>query len=478
MLFNSFNFIIFIIIFIPLYYATSGKLRLWLCLISSYIFYGWWNYRYLSLIIVLTLINYYCALTISSQPQLKKKKFFLFISILVPLTLLGFFKYNNFFINNINHIFYFLGFEFNVKHLQLILPVGISFYTFQAMSYTIDVYRNTIKPERSILIFATYIAFFPQLVAGPIVRASCLIPQLKTDRSFNSEDIINGIYFIVWGFFLKVVVADSLSMVVDIRFDTPEIQNALSLIIGIIFYSYQIYGDFAGYSLIAIGIARILGFKFPVNFNKPFFSSNVIELWQRWHISLSLWIRDYLYIPLGGSKLGKFRQYINICITMMLTGLWHGANWTFVFWGGIHGIFLILYRLLLDLFGKTKLSIPSIPILNNLMKVMNILFVFILFCFAAIFFRSNNLHDSLLIIKTIIHFDDYSFSAVTQKFHVIKGMMLIIFLIICEGVSVWFNTKNFINNHPNITMIWTAFILVLISLFGTFGNNAFIYFQF
>jgi len=478
MLFNSINFIVFIILFIPLYFVTRGKIRVWLSLISSYFFYGCWDYRYLLLILVLTLVNYYCAINISTHRNVKKKQLYLSISIVVSLLILGFFKYYNFFIYNLNSILAFIDFDNNLSTLNIILPVGISFYTFQAMSYTIDVYRNKLEPEQSLLIFSTYIAFFPQLVAGPIIRATCFIPQLSAKKLIHSDRIINGIYMVVWGFFLKLVIADSLAMVVDIRFENPEVHNALSVLIGVVFYAFQIYGDFAGYSLIAIGIAHILGFNFPDNFDRPYFSKNISEFWQRWHISFSSWLRDYIYISIGGNRSGKILMYRNILITMLLCGLWHGAGWNFIIWGGINGIFIITHRLFNVVMSKIKFSTPSIGFVNNIFLLTKILITFSFVCLGWIFFRSNNLYESLIIINKIRQFNDYHFFSVTQKIYILKGTMLIGFLVFVEGMSLMYNTKQFLNEYPNIKIVWIAFILVLISFFGTFENNAFIYFQF
>jgi D-alanyl-lipoteichoic acid acyltransferase DltB (MBOAT superfamily) len=477
MLFNSIEFVVFILIFIPLYFSTKGKVRLSLSLGSSYLFYGWWDYRFLGLIILLTLLNFYCGLNISSKTNSKRNYTYLSASIISSLVILGFFKYFNFFTENFIAILNVFGYEGVGSALNIILPVGVSFYAFQTMSYTLDVYHK-LEPEKSLLNFATFVAFFPQLVAGPIVRASCFIPQLKTDRVFNVDDVVSGIQLIIWGFFLKVVIADSLSMVVDVRFASPEAHNALSILIGVVFYAFQIYGDFAGYSLIAIGIARLLGYKFPVNFNRPYFAHNFSDFWQRWHISLSSWLRDYLYIPLGGNRSGQLKMYRNLMITMLLGGLWHGASWNFIIWGGIHGTALILQRVWSDTIGIKKQSSSSNMLAVNSLKLLNIFFTFSIVCSAWVFFRSSSFEDSILIFQKIFQFDDYSFQGVTQKFHVMKGILLIGVLILIESMSFRVNFKNFKDQYASFSMLWSAGVLVFISLFGTFGNNSFIYFQF
>ncbi len=478
MLFNSLSFLIFIFVFFLLYFLMRGKLRLWISLISSYFFYGWWDYRFLVLIIIITLLNFYCGLNISTQANKKKNRLLLLISIISNLFILFIFKYYNFFTDNFISILSILGYENNFNTLKIILPIGISFYTFQAMSYTIDVYRKNIDPEKSLLNFATFVAFFPQLVAGPIVRASCLIPQLKKDRSIVTENILYGIHLIIWGYFLKIVIADSLSLVVDVCYNNPISLNPFSIFIGVIFYAFQIYGDFAGYSLIAIGISRVLGYKFPVNFNRPYFSRSISEFWQKWHISLSTWLRDYEYISLGGNRAAKLKMDRYLFITMVIGGLWHGANWNFVIWGTIHGSLLIIDRLSMELIGKRLKFDSHNIILKNIIKIGNILFTFSLTCLAWIFFRSNNFSDSIYIIEKLFQFNEYNFSDVIHKFHVTKGIILISFLIITESISFNFDMIKFNKNHPYYSLLWSASILVLISLFGTFGNSAFIYFQF
>ncbi len=479
MLFNSLTFLIFISLFIPAYFLTHGKVRLWLCLLSSYLFYGWWDYRFLLLIFALTLINYYCGLHMldAAENRHRHSHKFIWISMLSSLGILGFFKYFNFFSSNIVSLFNNLGINIDPLAIDIILPVGISFYTFQTMSYTIDIYRYQIKPEKSLLKFSTFVAFFPQLVAGPIVRASVFIPQLRSDRFPTTEDIITGLQWVIWGFFLKVVVADSLALVVDVRFENPLNHNALSLLTGVIFYAFQIYGDFAGYSLIAIGIARILGFHFPENFHKPYFASSITEFWRRWHISLSTWLRDYVYISLGGNRQGHFNMYRNLMITMLLGGLWHGASWNFIIWGALHGFYLLLDKFFCKIkdgrSGRIKTSVFVYPV-----RLIKILFTFTLVCIAWVFFRAADLSDALLILNKMVYFDDYQFSGVTQKFHVIKGFMIISFLLLIEAFSSTTIILSLKQRYPYLHLLFSAFVMILIAFWGTFDNSAFIYFQF
>lgn len=483
MLFNSLTFLVFISLFIFVYFNTYGKVRLWLCLLSSYLFYGWWDYRFLLLIIVLTLINYYCGLHMLDASDKRKKHShkFLWISMISSLGILGFFKYYNFFSSNIVYILNNFDIQVDQLTIDIILPVGISFYTFQTMSYTIDIYRYQLKPEESLLKFSTFVAFFPQLVAGPIVRASVFIPQLKSDRFPMVQDIITGLQWVIWGFFLKVVVADSLALVVDVRFDNPLNHNALSLLIGVVYYAFQIYGDFAGYSLIAIGIARILGFHFPENFHKPYFASNISEFWRRWHISLSTWLRDYLYFSLGGNRQGRFKMYRNLMLTMILGGLWHGASWNFIIWGGLHGIYLIVHKL----FSRVKKQDGSgnsgrfmSPLFVYPVNIIKIVFTFSLVCIAWVFFRSSALNDSLIILDKMTYFDDYQFAGVPQKFHVVKGFLIISFLLLIEAFSSNRVILKLKEQQPYLHLLFSVFVMVLIAFLGTFDNSAFIYFQF
>ncbi|MEM1122301.1 MAG: MBOAT family O-acyltransferase, partial [Bacteroidota bacterium] len=345
MLFNSLAFFGFIGLFLPIYFLLKGNARLWLCLLGSYYFYGCWDYRFLSLIVISTLIDYSVGLLLENNEHQKRRKQLLVVSMMVNLGFLAFFKYCNFFVESFQDLILSMGMTPSFNTLHIILPVGISFYTFQSMSYTIDVYYRKIPVERNLVRFATFIAFFPQLVAGPIVRAKEFLPQFTMDKKFDWYRFNSGSGQMLWGFFKKLVVADSLAPFIDQCFAAPETFSSLHLLVGVFFYSFQIYCDFSGYSDIAIGLARIMGFDFPDNFKTPYFSKGFSEFWQRWHITLSSWFRDYLYIPLGGSRNGTFNTYKNTMLTNLLSGLWHGASWVFVFWGFLHGIYIIVQRL-------------------------------------------------------------------------------------------------------------------------------------
>ena len=306
MVFNSVSFLIFISVFFPLYFSVRGRIRLWLCLLASYFFYGWWDWRFLLLIASSTALDFYLGQQLEKTEDPQQRGRFLWLSVGVNLGFLGFFKYCNFFLDSFQVLLENLGFGTSMGSLAIILPVGISFYTFQSMSYTIDIYYRKIKPEKDWLRFATFIAFFPQLVAGPIVRAREFLPQFDRVRNLDQERIVLGLAQVLWGFFKKVAIADSLAPFVDQCFASPTSFSSLHLLIGVVFYSFQIYCDFSGYSDIAIGLARMMGFDFPKNFRTPYFSKDFSEFWQRWHITLSSWLRDYLYIPLGGNRHGTF----------------------------------------------------------------------------------------------------------------------------------------------------------------------------
>jgi len=475
MLFTSLIFWLFFTIFLIFYFFAKGKLRLWICLIGSYFFYGWWDWRFLGLIILLTAINYVAGQGINKEnatPRLKKTA--LSCSIIASLTILIVFKYLNFFSQSFFDLLKLAGITSNYPTISFILPIGISFYTFKALSYPIDLYRNQKIFESSLLRFSVFVAFFPQLLAGPIQRASTFLPQLKHDYTFNYDDLMQGLYLIIWGFVLKSVLADSLAPVVDDLFLHPFNYNPLPLLIGILFYSFQIYGDFAGYSLIAIGVSRILGFSCPTNFDRPYFSTNFREFWQRWHISLSSWLRDYVYIPLGGNRKGNLRTGINLMFTMFLCGLWHGASWNFIAWGGLHGFYLLGQRL----FKALPLSYRSYGLIQTVQQFCSVLICFILTSIAWVFFRSQNLEISMYILTKLSQFRDYSFSVIPHPFHVIKGVFLIGFVFTVELLSFKYNMKEIIYHNPFWGAVFVIAALLLIALFGTFANNAFIYLQF
>lgn len=365
-------------------------------LVASYYFYGSWDWRFLSLIVFSSAVDYTIGLQLEKTEQQFKRKLLLWTSITVNIGLLGFFKYYNFFADNIIDAFSLFGYslvsEKSTFLLNIILPVGISFYTFQTLSYTIDVYRKKLTAERNLLAFFAFVSFFPQLVAGPIERASNLLPQFKKKHVFQYAEGVNGLKQILWGLVQKVVIADTCAVQVNAIFDSYQELDSLSLAIGAVLFAFQIYGDFAGYSNIAIGTAKLFGFQLMQNFNYPYFSRNIGEFWRRWHISLSTWFRDYVYIPLGGSQVGKGRQVWNVAVVFLVSGFWHGANWTFIVWGALHTIFFLPSVIIGN---NRKFRHSELGLIPSPKQFIQIAFTFALVCIAWIFFRAENIHQAI-----------------------------------------------------------------------------------
>lgn len=346
MLFNSFEFLIFLPIVFLIYWAIKKKLFLsnLFVVIASYVFYGWWDWRFLFLIFLTTVLSYLSGLLIEKYRG--KGKWICGVNIVINIGILCYFKYFDWFIENLNTIFHQIGYELDWFTIDVLLPVGISFYTFQALSYSIDVYRGKIHATRDFVAFTAFISFFPQLVAGPIERSTQLLPQFLKKREFDYSLAVSGVRQILWGFFKKLVIADNCAMIVNLVFKDYTIANPVMLIFGGIFFTFQIYGDFSGYSDIAVGTAKLFGIRLMRNFNLPYFSRDIGEFWRRWHISLNTWFMDYIYIPIGGSRISRARTMLNIMIVFALSGLWHGANWTFIVWGIYNGILIIACNLL------------------------------------------------------------------------------------------------------------------------------------
>ncbi|MFK7979425.1 MAG: MBOAT family protein [Saprospiraceae bacterium] len=475
MLFNSIAFFVFIGIFLPVYFFLKGKPRLWLCLLGSYFFYGYLEYWFLSLILISTLVDYSVGLFLAKESDESRRKRLLVISMVVNLGMLGFFKYFDFFIESVQDLILSFGMTPSFNTLHILLPAGISFYTFQSMSYTIDVYYKKIPAEQDFIKFATFISFFPQLFAGPIVRAKQFLPQFSMDKKFNWDRFNSGSGQMMWGFFKKIVVSDSLAPFIEQCFAAPETFSSLHLLVGVIFYSFQIYCDFSGYSDIAIGLARMMGFDFPDNFKTPYFSQGFSEFWQRWHISLSSWFRDYLYIPLGGSRNGTFNTYKNTMLTNLLSGFWHGASWIFVFWGFLHGIYIIIQRLLGKPFGRF-LDTIKMPKFGRV--AINLFLVYSATCFAWIFFRATSFGNALDVITGIGKFENFTFGSIVNKFWFVKGVLVIGLLLAVEIADLKFNFSHLVTNKPVFRTVSFATVLMLIAFFGTFDGNAFIYFVF
>ena len=410
MLFNSFIFLIFLAVVVPFYYLLPRRYRNVFLLISSYVFYGYWDWRFLSLIVISTLVDYFVGgkLYVTESPA--KRKILLSISLIANLGLLGFFKYFNFFIDSFEVLCRTLNVRLDYVHLKILLPVGISFYTFQTLSYTIDIYRGKLKPTRSPLDFALFVAFFPQLVAGPIERAVNLLPQIARRPTPTREDFKQGFALITLGMFKKVMIGDTCGRIVDQIFASPECYNSSELMMALILFSFQIYADFSGYSNIARGTARFLGIRLMENFNQPYLSSNITEFWRRWHISLSSWLKDYLYISLGGNRRGRVRTYVNLMLTMLLGGLWHGANWTFVFWGGLHGLYLAAHKVVLGN-RKPQTEFHYTTKAAFAIFLVKVVATNVLVLITWLFFRAKTFGSASFFLMKFLHWESSEFSA-------------------------------------------------------------------
>ena len=483
MLFNSVDFAIFLPIVFFLYWfiaIRSLKLQNLFIVAASYIFYGWWDWRFLCLIFLSTIVDYTIGIKLEKEEKTHKRKFLLWSSIIVNLGLLSFFKYYNFFLENFVSAFTFFGTDFNMNPLEIILPVGISFYTFQTLSYTIDIYRKKLTPTKDYIVFSAFVSFFPQLVAGPIERATNLLPQFYSKKTFDYSKSVDGMRQILWGFFKKIVIADNCAEFVNLIFSSPTDYSGSTLVVGAIFFSFQIYGDFSGYSDIAIGTSKLFGFNLMKNFAFPYFSRDIAEFWRRWHISLSTWFRDYLYIPLGGSQVRTTLKIRNTFIIFILSGFWHGANWTFVIWGIINAIYFLPLLLTennrkhIDIVGFDK-NLPSFKELSM------ILLTFSLTVFAWIFFRAENISQAFIYIKII--FSESLFSP--PSYNNIKDGITLIFLITFFIWVEWIGRKEQyaiakigLNWKRRSRWIFYSMIIFMIGMFMASNETPFIYFQF
>ena len=477
MFFNSLDFAIFLPIVFVLYWFVAKnnfKSQNALIVFSSYVFYGWWDWRFLTLILFSTIIDYTVGQKLRLEHGKTKRKILLWISIVVNLGFLGFFKYYNFFLDNFIDAFSLFGMEINGNSLNIILPVGISFYTFQTLSYTIDVYNKKLAPTNDFIAFSAFVSFFPQLVAGPIERATSLLPQFYKKREFNYLKAVDGLRQILWGLFKKIVIADNCATYANDIFSTYSEQPGSILLLGAIYFTFQIYGDFSGYSDIAIGTSKLFNINLKQNFALPYFSRDIGEFWRRWHISLSTWFRDYLYIPLGGSRVSKVKQLRNTFIIFIVSGFWHGANWTFVAWGFLNAIYFI--PLLLTQNNRKHMNVVADKtILPTIREFFQILFTFFLTVIAWVFFRSETVYDALLYIESM-----FSFSLFTVPTSYRSGVLYVFVLI---GIE-WFTRKK---QHPMEIdfykvpkMIRWLIYMIFIYLILIYGGEAqtFIYFQF
>lgn len=477
MLFNSLPYLFFLPVVFLFYWKIFGrsyKIQNLFLLAASYFFYAWWDYRFLILILFSTLLDYLIALQISRQKEKQFKKYYLYLSLLSNLGLLGFFKYFNFFIESWIESWSVLGLEMSYSSWNIILPVGISFYTFQTLSYTIEVYKERMQPTQNLLDFSLYVAFFPQLVAGPIERPQNLLPQLRKRRKFDFIQAKEGIHLILWGLFKKVVIADSCAMYVNVIFDNYESMNSLSLLLGAVYFAFQIYGDFSGYSDIAIGTAKLLGINLMQNFNYPYFSRNIGEFWRRWHISLSTWFRDYLYIPLGGSKATVNNTIRNIFIIFLVSGLWHGANFTFIAWGGLHAIFF-LPVLLMNRNRIYRDIVAKENYLPSLTEIAQIFITFSLVCLGWIFFRAASISVAIGYLQRLLYFDNFKIQYLAIERYNVELILLIISFIAFE----WHHRRL---EHPfsgRFRILKIAVVILFLLTLGVYSDyQEFIYFQF
>ncbi|WP_405606327.1 MBOAT family O-acyltransferase [Polaribacter sp. Asnod1-A03] len=478
MIFNSLDFAVFLpIVFVLYWFVFNKNLKLQNLLIvaASYLFYGWWDWRFLSLILFSSIVDYLIGRKLKTEGNLIKRKILLWTSILINLGFLGFFKYYNFFLDNFVTAFSFFGSEIQTNSLNIILPVGISFYTFQTLSYSIDVYRKKLEPTENFIAFSAFVSFFPQLVAGPIERASHLLPQFYSKRKFEYTKAVDGMRQILWGLFKKIVIADNCAEYANMIFNDSANMNGSTLFLGAIFFTFQIYGDFSGYSDIAIGTSRLFGFDLKQNFAFPYFSRDMAEFWRRWHISLSTWFRDYLYIPLGGSRGGIWMKVRNTFIIFLVSGFWHGANWTFIAWGLLNAIYFL--PIMLSKNNRNNIEIVAKgKMLPNFKEFISMLLTFNLTVLAWVFFRSENIHQAMQIISEI--FSKTIFEA-PEYFPKFTLLTILLFLFIeWKGRSQQYaimelNTfKNKIGRYGFYT-----FLMILIYVNHSSGKE-FIYFQF
>jgi alginate O-acetyltransferase complex protein AlgI len=482
MLFNSIDFAIFLPLVFILYWLLSLKnLRFqnFLIVAASYLFYGWWDWRFLSLIFFSTVVDYAVGRRLETEGSQTKRKVLLWTSIIVNLGFLGFFKYYNFLVDNFVTAFSFFGSEIEASSLNIILPVGISFYTFQTLSYSIDVYKKKLEPTKDFVAFAAFVSFFPQLVAGPIERATHLLPQFYQKRSFNYAKAVDGMRQILWGLFKKIVIADNCAEFANHVFNNSADMNGSTLVLGAIFFTFQIYGDFSGYSDIAIGTSRLFGFDLMQNFNFPYFSRDNAEFWRRWHISLSTWFRDYLYIPLGGSRGGTWMKIRNTFIIFIVSGFWHGANWTFIVWGALNAIYFL--PLLLTENNRNNLeTVAKGRYLPSIKELASMLLTFSLTMFAWIFFRANNIGHAISYVSEVFSTSLFTFPSFAGVDNGITTMVLLVIFVLVEWKG---REGQYAISHLGVKWFrpvrYIMYYAIIMSIFWFGGKEQqFIYFQF
>ena len=481
MLFNSLDFAIFLpIIFLLYWFVVQKNLKLQnaLIVVASYIFYAWWDWRFLSLIMFSTIVDYLIGQRLRIEHKQSKRKALLCTSVFVNLGFLGFFKYYNFFLEAFVDAFSLFGVPINAGSLNIILPVGISFYTFQTLSYTIDVYRKKLEPTRDFIVFSAFVCFFPQLVAGPIERAANLLPQFYKKRVFEYNKAVDGMRQILWGLFKKVVVADNCAELANQIFNNSADMNSSALVLGAVFFAFQIYGDFSGYSDIAIGTSRLFGFDLKQNFATPYFSRDIAEFWRRWHMSLSAWFRDYLYIPLGGSRGGTWMKLRNTFAIFLVSGFWHGASWTFIVWGALNAIYFL--PLLLTNNNRKNLGVVAEgKLLPSFRELFAMFTTFVLTVFAWIFFRAENISHAFSYIGGIFSGSFVGASCFADTKRSLEVFLLIALFILVE----WFGRNDKFAIEKIIFKLnsfrYFVYYAIIITILWFIGKEQqFIYFQF
>lgn len=473
MLFNSWQFILYYIVVFCIFFSVDHKWRIYLLLASSIYFYTSWRWEFGLLMIAVSTINFYIAKNFKDE---KYKGWWLLLAFVLSFLPLLYYKYGNFIITSVNDLNLVFGYKKQFSALDIILPVGISFFTFEALSYSIDVYYKKIKPEPRLVNFLTFVAFFPKLVAGPIERADNIIPQFNEVKKFSIDLFLSGAKLFIWGLFKKVVIADRLALYVDPVFNNPELYSGPTFLLATILFTFQIYCDFSGYSDMAIGIARTFGFKLMQNFNLPYLSKTISEFWKKWHISLSTWFGDYLYKPLGGNRVSISRWMFNIIVVFLVSGLWHGANWTFVIWGALHGTYYLLEYFGNQLMNKLNFKKYKESMVYTLIKIP---IVFVMVSFAWIFFRANSVSDAFYIVENIFSFSGSVWLG-SSAFSTFIGLIMIVLLLVVQILQ--YNKKLILYQSEVIYPVWLVgmtyiFLLIGISLLGV-SSNAFIYFQF
>ncbi len=476
MLFNSFEFALFLPLVFIIYWAWANKTltrQNLFILLASYLFYGWWDWRFLGLLLLSTGIDYFFGLKIWESTG--RKKWLLWLSILNNLVVLGFFKYYNFFAESFTTLLAQIGFKVHPYLLEIALPVGISFYTFHGMSYVFDIYRGKIEPEKNFVKYACFVSFFPLLVAGPIERATHLLPQFSERKTFKYTDAVDGLRQLLWGLFKKMVIADNCAPLVNMVFDNHEAYSGSSIILASILFSFQIYCDFSGYSDIALGVAKLFGFSLIRNFAFPYFSRDIAEFWRRWHISLSSWFRDYVYIPLGGSKGGTAEKIRNTFIIFVLSGFWHGANWTFLFWGALNAIYFL--PLLLSQSNRNHIeTIAGNKLIPSFKETGQVILTFGLTTLAWVFFRSESITQALHMLEAIPKSGIFQRPEILSfKLFIFVGLMLLVEWIQRNKQHALEHIESYLPNPIR----WTVYLLLtwLIIINGA-EQQSFIYFQF